>query len=145
VNPAPPPPPPTNAAPQASASASPATITLPSNTSTLSSTATDDGLPTPTLSYRWSTVSGPAPVTFANETGAQTQATFTASGAYVLRVSVSDGQDTTVATVNVTVNPGAPPPPSNGADRPSGRSVVGTVGAGVALSGRGSSDPDATR
>ncbi len=143
VNPAPPPPPPTNAAPQASASASPATITLPSNTSTLSSTATDDGLPTPALSYRWSTVSGPAPVTFANETGAQTQATFTASGAYVLRVSVSDGQDTTVATVNVTVNPGAPPPPSNRAPtaRPGGP-YVGTVGAGVALSGRGSSDPD---
>ncbi len=143
VNPEPAPPPPTNLAPVVTASASPAALTLPTNTTSLTSAATDDGLPNGTLAYRWSTVSGPAPVTFANEASALTQATFSVSGQYVLRVSVSDGQDTTERTVNVTVNPGAAPPPTNGVPtaRPGGP-YTGNAGTGVPLSGRASSDPD---
>ena len=49
------------------------TITLPNNAS-LSGSATDDGLPNPpgTLTYTWSTASGPGAVTFADATAPAT-------------------------------------------------------------------------
>jgi len=143
VNPAPPPPPPTNTPPSVTASATPATITLPTNAVAVTGVATDDGRPAGQLSYRWSTVSGPAPVTFDNELVASTTARFSVSGAYQLRLTVSDGQDAGVATVSVTVNAGPPPPPVN--RQPSsnpGGPYSGNAQAPLQLSGRGSSDPD---
>ena len=70
--------------------------------------ATDpDNSPSP-LAYTWSKISGPTggTVTF-NISGASTAsartATFSAAGAYVLGVSVTDGAATTITSLNVTV------------------------------------------
>jgi len=82
------------------------TITLP-GTAQLTGTATDDGLPNPpgALTRSWSKVSGPGTVTFSAPTALSTTASFSASGAYVLRLTVSDGALTANDVVSVTVNP----------------------------------------
>ena len=72
---------------------------------TLKGTAFDDGLPSPPgrLTISWSMVSGPGVVTLASPDAAVTVAKFSASGRYVLRLSVGDGefsvQDETVIQV----------------------------------------------
>jgi len=70
---------------------------------TLDGSATDDGLPSATLTYLWTKVSGPGTVTFVDATLAQTTASFTALGVYVLRLTVSDGELTGSDDINVTV------------------------------------------
>jgi RHS repeat-associated protein len=83
------------------------TILWPNNQVVLNGTATDDGLPTgSTLSVTWSELSGPAPVTFADAHATNTTATFSASGAYVLQLSASDGISSSSATVTITVDQG---------------------------------------
>jgi VCBS repeat-containing protein len=80
------------------------TITLPVHVAVLSGTATDDGLPTGAgLTTTWSKVSGPGTVTFANAAAAATTATFSMQGAYVLRLTASDGMLPGSDTVSVTV------------------------------------------
>jgi hypothetical protein len=83
------------------------TITLPTNSVALTGTAIDDGLPSPpgALTYSWSVVSGPGPVTFSAPTTLSSVATFTTAGTYTLRLSVSDSAMTSAADVHVTVNP----------------------------------------
>jgi RHS repeat-associated protein len=81
------------------------TITLPTNTVTLNGTATDDGLPSGILTITWSDVSGPAPVTFSSPNTAVTQATFTAVGTYVLRLTATDTEFTVSSDVTVLVKP----------------------------------------
>ena len=51
----------------------------------------------------WTEVNGPGTVVFANASAAQTTATFSAPGSYVLQLSASDGTNSANATVNVTV------------------------------------------
>ena len=82
------------------------TITLPS-TATLTGTATDDGQPNPpgALTIAWSQVSGPGTVTFGNANALGTTATFSISGDYVLRLTVTDGAITVSDDVAITVNP----------------------------------------
>lgn len=92
-----------NFAPVANAGADQAT-TVPCGVN-LSGTATDDGVPTgSSLSYTWSKVSGPGNVTFASPNTAQTGASFSAAGKYVLRLAASDSQLTGTDDVVVTVN-----------------------------------------
>jgi K319-like protein len=79
------------------------TITLPAST-TLTATATDDGLPS-ALTYAWSVVSGTG-VNFASPNSSSTQVSFSAAGTYTLRVTVSDGQLSSTADVVITVNAG---------------------------------------
>ena len=80
------------------------TLALPANTLTLAGTVTDDGLPAGVpLSIQWSTISGPAPVTFSAPTSATTIATFTTAGNYVLQLSASDSLLSSSRTMNVTV------------------------------------------
>jgi hypothetical protein len=81
------------------------TITLPA-TASLSGTASDDGLPSPpgSLTYAWSKLSGPGTVTFSNGTALATTATFSATGTYVLRLSVADGALTSTDDLTVVVN-----------------------------------------
>ena len=69
----------------------------------LDGSATDDGLPSATLTYLWTKVSGPGTVTFVDATLAETTASFTALGVYVLRLTVSDGELTGSDDINVTV------------------------------------------
>jgi hypothetical protein len=50
------------------------------------------GFDSGTLTYAWTTVSGPGTVTFANAASASTTATFSAAGNYVLRCTVTDSE-----------------------------------------------------
>ncbi|HVO71930.1 MAG TPA: CARDB domain-containing protein, partial [Aggregatilineaceae bacterium] len=80
-------------------------ITYPTNTVTLAGTATDDGYPLgSSLALTWSQILGPGTVTFAPANHATTQATFSLTGTYVLRLSASDGQYTSTADVRVVFN-----------------------------------------
>ncbi|MFZ4789728.1 MAG: PKD domain-containing protein [Candidatus Competibacteraceae bacterium] len=100
--------PPTDNQPPQVTAGTPQTITLPVNQVTLSGTVTDDGLPNPpsAVKMQWSPVSGPGTVAFANPASARTTATFSAAGAYVLRLSASDGALTASADVSITVKSG---------------------------------------
>jgi len=111
------------------------TITLPAAAS-LSGTVTDDGLPNPpaTVTTIWTKVSGPGTVTFANPSAKATTATFSAAGAYTLRLTASDSALSAFDDVVVTVNGTAPntaPVVNAGADQtitlPAAASLSGTV------------------
>ena len=91
----------TNAAPSVYAGTN-QTVTLPA-TAQLFGVATDDGLPNASLSVTWSMFSGPAAVSFSNQTQAVTTATFTAAGTYDLRLTASDSQLTSTSDVTITV------------------------------------------
>jgi alpha-tubulin suppressor-like RCC1 family protein len=77
----------------------------------LNGSATDDGLPNPpgALSLSWSKVSGPGSVTFASAT-ANTMAKFSQSGAYVLRLTATDGALIAQSDVSITVQTTIPAP-----------------------------------
>ena len=78
------------------------TITFPTNTASLTGTATDDGFPVGnSLAISWSTVTGPGTVTFSSPNQPNTQASFSLPGNYILRLSASDGQYTSSATMRV--------------------------------------------
>jgi hypothetical protein len=85
----------------------------------LDGTATDDGLPAgSSLSYAWTQVAGPAPVTFGSPNAPDTAATFSAAGSYVLRLTASDGAQATSDDVTVDVTfVNQPPVVSAGADQ----------------------------
>ena len=92
------------------------TITLP-NVANLQGAASDDGLPSGTLSTTWSKVSGPGNVSFANASSLTTTATFTATGVYVLRLTANDSALSTSDDVQITVNPNVPPTANAGPDQ----------------------------
>ncbi|HLF05341.1 MAG TPA: Ig-like domain-containing protein, partial [Dehalococcoidia bacterium] len=69
------------------------TVTLPGAVS-LDGTVADDGQPSGVITSLWSKVSGPGTVTFANPAVVDTTATFSVAGAYVLRLTASDGAST---------------------------------------------------
>ncbi|MBT1181461.1 FIVAR domain-containing protein [Bifidobacterium sp. CP2] len=76
----------------------------------ISGTVKDDGLPNGTLSTEWSVVSAPegGEATFENAKSVTTTAKFSKEGAYVLRLTASDGDKTSSfdLTVNATVSDG---------------------------------------
>jgi PKD repeat protein len=78
-------------------------------TANLNGSALDDGNPSGVLTYAWTETSGPGTVTFGDPAAATTTATFSATGTYLLRLTVSDGalDDTDDVVVNV-FQPGAP-------------------------------------
>ena len=90
-----------NAAPLVNAG-SDQSITLP-NGANLSGAASDDGQPSGTLQVTWSVASGPGSVNFANANSAVTFATFSQAGAYVLRLTASDGSLQTSDLVTIQV------------------------------------------
>jgi len=78
------------------------TITFPTNTASLTGTATDDGFPVgSSLAISWTKVVGPGIVTFSSPNQPNTQASFSLPGNYVLRLSASDGQYTNSASMRV--------------------------------------------
>lgn len=80
-------------------------LITPGSTASLNGTATDDGFPrNSTLGISWSKVSGPGTVSFTNSSIAATTATFSQSGAYLLRLSANDGELSASDEVTVTVN-----------------------------------------
>ena len=68
----------------------------------LAGTATDDG-PAANLTSTWSKISGPGSVTFANANAVATQASFSAAGIYVLRLTALDGSLTSFDEVTITI------------------------------------------
>ena len=62
----------------------------------------------PAPKTRWSRVSGPGTVTFADENAATTTATFSSAGDYVLRISAENGETTASSSLAVRVE--LPPP-----------------------------------
>ena len=82
-------------------------ITMPENTASLNGAVTDDGQPDPpaALLLSWSKLSGPGTVTFGNAASAQTTATFSVVGEYVLRLEATDGLLSSYDDVRVVVNP----------------------------------------
>jgi fibro-slime domain-containing protein/RHS repeat-associated protein len=113
------------------------TITLPNNVA-LNGTATDDGLPKGSvLAVSWGMVSGPGLVTFAAPNRAATQASFSAPGAYVLRLTANDSALNASDEVNIEVKPVAPPPtasisfPADGSTITARTNFFGTVGEGT--------------
>ncbi|MDX2047046.1 MAG: PQQ-dependent sugar dehydrogenase, partial [Chitinophagaceae bacterium] len=95
-------------------------ITLPTNTTSLTGTATDaDGT---IATYAWSKVSGPAGGTIATANAATTNITALQQGVYVFRLTVTDDDGATdTDDVQVTVNaapvPNQPPVANAGADK----------------------------
>ncbi|HEY3558269.1 MAG TPA: right-handed parallel beta-helix repeat-containing protein [Kribbella sp.] len=90
-------------------------VVLPAG-ATLDGTATDDGLPSGTLTSQWTTLSGPGTVAFANPAAVDTTATFSTAGTYVVELTVSDGDLSASDTAQIVVAP-APPPGSSTLDR----------------------------
>ncbi len=92
----------TNQAPVVSIS--PDTTCALGQTIALQASVTDDGLPYDRLVYAWSKTSGPGDVTFSTTSALKTTAAFSASGSYVLQLSVKDGALETIDQMNVTVS-----------------------------------------
>ena len=83
------------------ASATPNTIYEFDSTALTVSASDPDG---DVLSYTWSKVSGPGTATFDAPASDFTLVSFSAVGSYVLRVTVSDGNQSVTSDVTVTVN-----------------------------------------
>ncbi len=71
----------------------------------LTATATDDGAPSGDLTYEWSAVKTPegAEVTFETPAKPTTKLVATVMGDYTFQVSVSDGEKTTVETIDLNL------------------------------------------
>ena len=76
-----------------------------SSSATLDGTVTDDGLPNPpaAVSTRWTKLSGPGTVSFADASAVDTTVVFSTAGSYVLRLEAGDGELTGSDRVTVTV------------------------------------------
>ena len=74
----------------------------------LDGTVSDDGKPVPPgqVTSAWSKLSGPGTVSFGNASSVDTTATFSATGAYVLRLSANDGELSASDDVAVNVTGG---------------------------------------
>jgi len=78
---------------------------------TLDGTVTDDGLPPgSTTTVIWTKVSGPGTVVFTNPNEPVTSASFTEIGTYVLRLTASDSELSSLDEVTVTILGSAPTP-----------------------------------
>ena len=120
-------------------------ILLPTNTVTLTGSATDDGLPSGSvLTYEWTTASGPALAAFQSPSAPTTVVTFEQAGTYVLRLTVGDGllNVSDEVTVVVDTTPPGPAPlvailsPTERATITDFTDVVGTVTSSDLLSWR---------
>ena len=96
----------TNVAPVVNAGAD-QTLVLPTDTTTLSGTITDDGLPLgSTVSVVWNVLSAPGPVTFVDRFSLTTVATFPLAGTYVLSLQASDTDLASTDELTVVVDDG---------------------------------------
>ncbi len=128
--------PPVNQAPVVNAGSN-QTVTLPAGT-TVSGTATDDGLPNNSLSVAWSQVSGPGTAVFGTAGSLTSTVTFPTAGSYVLKLYASDSllSNSSQMTVTVLSAPAANQKPTVNAG--SNQSV--TMPSGVMLSGTATDD-----
>jgi hypothetical protein len=73
----------------------------------LDGTVTDDGLPTPALTYLWERIMGPATAVINSPTAVDTSVTITERGDYQFRLTASDGVKQTSDTVQIVVGTNA--------------------------------------
>jgi hypothetical protein len=112
-------------------------ITFPA-AAMLSGAATDDGLPAgSTLTKTWSKVSGPGIVSFGNASSLIATASFSATGSYTLRLTVSDGLLSSSDDIVIVVSP-APVNQAPVVNAGTDKSIV--LPAGIALTGTASDD-----
>ena len=104
---------------------------------TLTGSASDDGIPSP-LVTQWSQAGGPPGVTFADSGALTTTATFPVPGRYTLQLTADDGAGTETDSIEIVV-PG-PPVVDAGADRVVEVSV-GSVSLGGSVVDDGLPDP----
>jgi len=103
-----------------------------SESAILNATASDDGIPQPTLSVEWYFATGPGLLSFGNRFALNTTVAFSAPGVYTLHIWVSDGELSATDTVTITVNaPNAAPVVDAGSNQsitlPANASLNGTV------------------
>ena len=110
------------------------TITFPA-AATLAGTATDDGLPSGTMTKTWTKVSGPGTVVFVNANSVNASATFSIAGSYTLRLTATDGALTKSDDVIVVVNPCGTVVSGNIAIMANATDNVGVTGVQVKLDG----------
>lgn len=91
-----------NEPPQVSAGAD-KVVNWPTNTVTLTGTASDDGIPNANVAVTWTMVSGPAQATIAQPESLQTGITFAQTGSYEFKLTGDDGEMTASDTVRVSV------------------------------------------
>ena len=116
---------------------------LLSSSASLNGSVTDDGLPNPPgkVTTSWTKVSGPGTVTFSNTANLQTTASFSAIGAYLLRLTADDGQLTSTDDIAITVNPVPPPSTPNAVPKTSaGANQTITLPSSAQLQGTASDD-----
>ncbi|MBI2928644.1 MAG: lamin tail domain-containing protein [Verrucomicrobia bacterium] len=79
----------------------------------LDGVVSDDGLPNPPglVAPRWTKLSGPGTVSFANPNAVDTPANFSLMGTYVLRLSVTDGEFSVSDDLTITVTAAPPEKP----------------------------------
>jgi len=113
------------------------TVVLSQSAILEASTISDDGLPVGgTYSSQWSKVSGPGDIAFSNPTDTATFASFSQTGVYVVRLSVSDSELTGSDDLTVTVVDSPPAPivtitaPDDGASLTQITSITGNVSGG---------------
>ena len=123
---------PTNVAPIVSAGAD-QSVTMPS-AATLNGTVTDDGNPGGAVSTTWSMVSGSGTATFGNSGAEDTTVSFSAAGAYVLRLTANDGALSSNDDVTISVNPAQLPATPTVATGSAQVSVGGTAPVQIVLS-----------
>jgi hypothetical protein len=87
-------------------------VTTVGEAAPLRATFRDDGLPNPpgVVAFSWVKVSGPGAVSFTDPAAWVTTAAFDQPGAYVLRLSASDGASAVEDEIAVTVKPATAPP-----------------------------------
>ena len=103
----------TNQPPTVAIIADTTALTLPNNIATLTSVVNDDGLPNGTVTTQWAQVSGPAAVSITQATPSSVKVAFPAAGVYVIKLTASDGQLSSSASISITVTtPGGNQPPT---------------------------------
>ncbi len=108
------------------------TITLPDAVG-LAGFATDDGLPSGSLTAQWTQVSGPAAAVFGDAAALSTVVDFPVDGVYVLQLSADDGEriSSDSLTIFVQLPPNNPPTVNAGVDQTvafsSGAELAGSV------------------
>ncbi len=118
----------------------PQSITLPTNTVTLSGSASDtDGT---IVGYQWTQLSGPGGATINSPTTASTTVTFTLAGNYVFTLTATDnsggmGSDIVNVTVNASHPVNVPPVVDAGPNQTIQLPVTSSIFAGSAVDGDG--------
>ena len=113
----------------------------------LSGAVSDDGRPSGTLQSQWSVVSGPGTVTFGSPQSAESTASFSVAGTYVLRLTATDGSLSASDEVTVVVSNSTAAPADmvgfwnfmagRGASYPSQLGTTGGLQAGASVSSDG--------